>query len=78
MADRYIFATSSAPTANADEWTSVATGGSPQGSSATIELVFDDAIFGATTEGKQRLIAAIDGLKAKVQSLRKWPLVATS
>lgn len=77
MASRYIFSASKRPS-NPPNWTGAASGGTITGSSGTVELVFDDSVFGATNEGKQRLIAAVDALRAKLQASKVWPITSSS
>lgn len=77
MASRYIFSADVAPGQPYD-WTGAASGGTITGASGTIELVFDDAVFGSTWEGKQRLVAALDSLKKKVEAAKNWPITSAS
>jgi len=78
MADRYIFSASEAPQSAPSDFTGAATGGTLTGASATVELVFDDAIYGATNEGKQRLVVAVKGILAKLESAKVWPITSSS
>lgn len=68
MAVRYVFSASARPS-NPANFT---------GASGTLELVFDDAVFGSTNEGKQRLIAAIDALSDRIKSTKAWPITSSS
>jgi len=77
MASRYMFSASERPS-NPNDFTGAATGGTITGSSGTVELVFDDTVYGSTNEGKMRLIAALDALKAKIQSAKVWPITSSS
>lgn len=77
MASRYVFSASARPSNPAD-FTGAATGGTITGASGTVELVFDDTVYGSSTEGKQRLIAALDAMKAKIQSAKEWPITSSS
>jgi hypothetical protein len=43
-----------------------------------VQLVFDDTIFDATVEGKQRLIAAMQIIEARLMSARSYPIDSTS
>jgi hypothetical protein len=77
MAVRYLFSASTRPRNPAD-FTGAASGGTITGASGTVELVFDDAIFGSTTEGKQRLISAIEALSDRLKSAKAWPITTSS
>jgi hypothetical protein len=44
----------------------------------TVQLNFDDAVYGATNEGKQRLICAAMALVEKLKSAKSWPIGAGS
>lgn len=77
MASRYMFSADEAP-AQPYDWTGAASGGTITGASGTIEIVFDDTVFTSTQEGKQRLVAALDSLKAKIQSAKAWPITSSS
>ena len=80
MASRYVFSANAHPgiPGGPGDFTGAASGGTITGASGTVELVFDDAVFGATPEGKQRLLAAIEGLKQKVATARTWPITSAS
>jgi hypothetical protein len=45
--------------------------------SNVVQINFDDTVF-VGQEGKQRLMAALDLIKARVASAHAWPIVATS
>lgn len=77
MAVRYVFSASARPS-NPANFTGAASGGTITGASGTLELVFDDAVFGSTNEGKQRLIAAIDALSDRIKSTKAWPITSSS
>lgn len=77
MATRYIGITAEAPSAGRVGIVGAASGGTLAGSQ-TVQVVFDDAIFGSTQEGKQRLIAAIEKIKAAVEAARIWPITSSS
>lgn len=77
MASRYLFSASTRPSNPAD-FTGAASGGTITGASGTVELVFDDAVFGSTMEGKQRLIAAVDALSGRLKSAKAWPITTSS
>jgi hypothetical protein len=46
--------------------------------SSVVQLNYDDAVFGSSMEGKQRLLAAIELIKNRVASARLWPITAAS
>jgi hypothetical protein len=46
--------------------------------SNVVQLNFNDSVFGASMEGKQRLLAAIDVIKARVASAKVWPVTSSS
>lgn len=46
--------------------------------SAVVQLNYDDAVFGATLEGKQRLLAAVTLIRDRIASAREWPTTALS
>jgi len=77
MASRYVFSASTRPS-NPNDFTGAASGGTITGASGTIELVFDDTVFGTTLEGKQRLVAALDAMKDRIQSAKLWPITSSS
>lgn len=43
-----------------------------------VQLVFDDTVYDGTLEGKQRLLAAIDLIRARVASAKAWPISSSS
>ncbi len=77
MANRYIFSDSERPS-NPNDFASVATGGTINGASGTVQLTFDDSVYGSGIEGKQRLVAAVKALADKLESAKVWPLTAAS
>ena len=46
--------------------------------SNVVQLNYDDAVFDSTMEGKQRLVAAIRLILARVETARLWPITAAS
>lgn len=47
--------------------------------SNVVQLNFDDSVFVMTTqEGKQRLIAAIELIKRRVETAKVWPITSAS
>lgn len=77
MASRYVFSAESAPRLP-NHFTGAASGGTLTGASATVELVFDDTVYGATPEGKARLVNAILMLAKKVEAAKVWPITSGS
>lgn len=47
-------------------------------SSNVVQLNFDDAVFGSTLEGKQRLLAAIEMFKNRISTAKAWPITSSS
>lgn len=45
--------------------------------SNVVQLNFDDSVF-TGQEGKQRLIAALDFIRARVATTKTWPISTTS
>ncbi len=54
-----------------------ASGGTLSGSQ-TAQVVFDDAVYGSTLEGKQRLLAALDLIKKRIENAKVWPVTTSS
>lgn len=77
MATRYIGMTATGPKVANGDVIGAASGGTLAGSQ-NVQVVFDDAVFGSTAEGKQRLLAAIDVIKARVQAAKVWPITSGS
>lgn len=44
----------------------------------SVQLVWDDTVFDGTPEGKQRLIAAMQIIEARLMSARTYPIDSTS
>lgn len=55
-----------------------AASGATLDSSNVVQLNFDLTVFDSSYEGKQRLLAAIDLIKARVQTARLWPVTSAS
>lgn len=73
MAVPYIFATKVNP-AGPDDFTTATSGGTITGSSGTVELVYDDAVFTGAA-GKKALIRVVEHmLNLLKQSSTTWPL----
>lgn len=77
MATRYIGIDNVSPQLKGNEVVGAASGGTLAGSQ-DVQVVFDDAVFGSSAEGKQRLLAALDIIRARVQTAKVWPIAATS
>jgi hypothetical protein len=72
MATRSLGSTSLRPRNPTDFLGDVA--GATLDNSWTVQLNFDDAVYGATNEGKQRLITALMALTDKIMSVKSWPI----
>lgn len=78
MATRYIgMAVTDGPQVVGGDVVAAASGGTLAGSQ-NVQLVFDDTVYGSTPEGKQRLLAALKIIEARIKSAKVWPLAATS
>lgn len=79
MASRYIF-TASARANVADEsaYVGAASGGTITGASGTVELVFDDAVYGATREGRMQLIEQVEMILNRLKTTTVWPITSAS
>lgn len=53
------------------------TGAGTLDSSNLVQVNFDTVVF-AGTEGKQRLCAALDLIKARIQTAKLWPVTSAS
>ena len=47
-------------------------------SSQLVQLNWDTTAFDSSMEGKQRLLAAIDLIRARVQTAKLWPVTSAS
>lgn len=79
MATRYagILATEASPQLNRGEVVFAASGGTLAGSQS-VQVVFDDAVYGSTLEGKQRLLAALEIIEQAIETARVWPVTTSS
>ncbi len=76
MATRYIGTTNEHLAINSDV-VGAASGGTLAGSQV-VQVVFDDTKFGATLEGKQRLVAALELIVQRIQTAKEWPISSVS
>jgi hypothetical protein len=77
LANRYLGTTSTASKSLNSLYVGAAAGGTLAGGQV-VQIVFDDSIFTSAPEGKQRLLAAIDSIKQRVETARTWPIDANS
>ena len=77
MATRYIGMTQTGPQLNRGNAIGAASGGTLAGSQK-VQVVFDDATFDSTPEGKQRLIAALEVIEEAIETARVWPITSSS
>ena len=78
MAVRYFGTAQTGPqAANRANYVGANTGGTLAGSQ-TVQIVFDDTVFGATAEGKQRLLDAVQTILDMLASAKTWPIDSTS
>lgn len=77
MATRYIGIDNVSPKLQGDQVVGAASGGTLTGSQ-DVQVVFDDAVFGATPEGKQRLLAALDIIRVRIAAAKAWPISSSS
>lgn len=79
MAVRYIghLAAALVQSPERDQIVGAATGGTLAGSQ-DVQVVFDDAVFVSTPEGKQRLLAALDAIEGYIETAKTWPIDSTS
>jgi hypothetical protein len=54
-----------------------ASGGTLTGSQ-NVQIVYDDAVYESTPEGKQRLLAAIKLIGDRISTARVWPITSAS
>ncbi|MGH9927827.1 MAG: hypothetical protein ACREA9_01230 [Pyrinomonadaceae bacterium] len=47
-------------------------------SSFVVQVNWNDAVFTSAPEGKQRLVAALDLLKERIQMAKLWPVTSAS
>ena len=77
MATRYIGINNVTPQVKGDQVVGAASGGTLAGSQ-DVQVVFDDAVFGSAQEAKQRLIAAVEIILARIKSAKAWPITSSS
>jgi len=78
MATRYIGITDARGYADTNnEIVGAAAGGTLAGSQ-TVQVVFDDGVFGSPQEQKQRLVAALQQIIERVQTAKEWPISSAS
>lgn len=79
MTTRYagIAAAVGAPKFQRSNVTFAASGGTLTGSQS-VQVVFDDAVFGSGAEGKQRLLQAVRLIADAVKTARVWPITTAS
>jgi hypothetical protein len=78
MATRYIGITQAAgPKAVGGDVIGAASGGTLAGSQ-NLQVVFDDAVYGSSPEGKQRLLAGLKLIQERIKAAKVWPIAATS
>jgi hypothetical protein len=77
MATRYIGLLASAlvQSPNRANIVGAASGGTLTGSQS-VQVVFDDTVFavGNSSEGKQRLLAALEAITSDIEISRTWPI----
>jgi hypothetical protein len=76
MATRYIGTASEHPQVRSDI-VGAASGGTLAGSQY-LQLVWDDSVYGNTLEGKQRLRAALEMIKRRIETFKVWPIDSTA
>lgn len=78
MATRYIgiAASDGIQVVNSDV-IGAASGGTLSGAQ-NVQVVFDDAVYDSTLEGKQRLAAAIELIRDRIATAREWPITSSS
>jgi len=77
MATRYLGSTTTAPQLIGGDVIGAASGGTLAGSQ-TVQVVFDDAVYGSSQEGKQRLLAAVEAIRDRLANAREWPITSSS
>ncbi len=77
MAVRYIGTADVFPKFVGGDVVGANTGGTLAGSQV-VQVVFDDTVFGATAEGKQRLVAALEIILSRIEKAHSWPIDSTS
>lgn len=77
MADRYIGIVQTNPQILSGEVVGASSGGTLAGGQV-VQVVFDDTVFTSAQEGKQRLVAAVEFILAKLETAKTWPIDSTS
>lgn len=78
MATRYMGITvTDGPQVVGGDVIGAASGGTLAGSQ-NLQVVFDDTVYDGTLEGKQRLLAGLKLIEARIQSAKVWPIASTS
>ena len=77
MATRYVGMTTTGPQLLGSDVIGASSGGTLAGSQ-NVQVVFDDTMFTSAQEGKQRLLAAIDVIKKRVEVAKSWPIDSSS
>ena len=77
MATRYMGMTTTGPQVLGSDVIGAASGGTLAGSQ-NVQVVFDDAVFDSTQEGKQKVLAAMDIIKKRVEVAKSWPISSSS
>lgn len=78
MATRYIgLAVTDGPQFVGGDVIGAASGGTLAGSQ-NVQVVFDDSVYGSGLEGKQRLLAALDIIRTRIQGAKVWPITSSS
>lgn len=77
MAVRYIGITADNPQVMSGEVVGASAGGTLAGAQV-VQVVFDDTVFPATAEGKQRLLAAVELIFDRIGAAKTWPIDSTS
>jgi hypothetical protein len=78
MATRYMGITvTDGPQLVGGDVIGAASGGTLAGSQ-NAQVVFDDAVYDSTYEGKQRLLNALALITARIKSAKVWPITSSS
>lgn len=77
MAVRYLGTTSTFPQAGRTTDIVGAPSGGTLAGGQKAQIVFDDAVYDATNEGKQRLIGQVRTILAVLENARSWPVDTT-
>ena len=78
MATRYIgIAVTDGPQVVGGDVIGAASGGTLAGSQ-NLQVVFDDAVYGSSQEGKQRLLAGLDLIRKRIEAAKEWPISSSS